>query len=69
MGIWGLTPEKFFKSTPSRMSENAHLEEGIEVAVTIYLCAQKGNCSLFLLSYFFSPMLEAKAQTSSPKGR
>ena len=49
----GLPPEKFFSATPSRVLENAHVEEGIKVAVIIDLCAQKGNCSLLLLSYSF----------------
>ena len=43
MGVWGLAPEKFLRTTPSRTSENAVLEHRVNVAIIIDLCTQKEN--------------------------
>ena len=40
MVISELAPEKIFRVTPSRTSENALLKQEINVAVIIHLCAQ-----------------------------
>ena len=34
-GVWGLAPESFVRTTPSRTSENALWEHGIKAAITI----------------------------------
>ena len=44
MGSGGWPPEKIFRATPSRKSENVLLEHKIKVAV----CAQKGSLSFKL---------------------
>ena len=41
MGVCGLAPEKFSRTTLSRISENALLEHRVKVAVIIDLCVQK----------------------------
>ena len=43
MGVWGLAPEKFLRTTPSRTSENAILEHRVKVAIIIDLFAEKNN--------------------------
>ena len=44
----GLPPEKFFRATPSRTSENALLEHGMKNAITIDICSQSESYSISL---------------------
>ena len=41
LGIWGPAPRKMFQVTPSRMSENALLQNRIYIVLIIDLCAEK----------------------------
>ena len=43
MGSEGLSLEKIFRATPSRILDNALLGQEIKVAITIDLCAQMEN--------------------------
>ena len=43
MGSGGLPPEKFFRATPSRTSENALLGHGMKAAIAIVICFQSEN--------------------------
>ena len=38
-----LPPEKFFKTTSSRTSENTLIEHRVKVAIIVKLCAQRKN--------------------------
>ena len=77
----GVCPQKkMFKVTPSRASENALLEEEIEVAIIIDLCAQmktgrlirkrktnKLHSQFLLVSFACNPTLEEKYNASCCK--
>ena len=62
----GLGPENFFRATPSRTSENALLEHGMEVVITIDIFSQSENESFNLRTKYKEVTMTLAFEKGSP---